>query len=743
MESRDDLRRTIGLALAGVMAVGCSGGTNERMGRYRASLVSATEFKLKSPSPTTITGFGIAMARDGDTLAVGEPAASALIGFKSVVRIYTRSSQGWVLSATVAPTTPSTPNYFGSAVALEGNTLVVGASGEGPQSGQGPYVGVVYVFRRQNGVWVQEGRFWASDPGTYNSFGAHVALRGDTVFVGASGHDHQFSPTDPPEDSTGAVYVFSRTLGPGGWAWSQVKELLPNDAHRLQSFGSGLAYDGQHLVVGASGDDSLGLGSSNGAAYVFTGSGAVWTQRAKLTAGDASSVNGVSFGEVVAVDGTTLVAGATGDSEGGSLARGAAYVFSGSGGQWSQQAKLKGSGAGAKALFGYSVSVSQGVVLVGGLPTETPPAVAGAAYLFTRSGSIWTEALKLEASDKFINQDFGKTVLLHGSEAFIWAPDNRGNPPPNADEAVYIYTLSGLPGPDGGVAADGGGGVRDASIALDRSVDRGIDAPVAVPDQGIDARMPDARVPDTRLPDAQAPDARVPDARGPDARVPDARVPDSRVPDARRPDSAAVTPDATTRDAFGAIDAARRDLTAPDGPRRDSLAPSADAPADRGAGRDATRADGGQRLDGPLVADGALLDSQVGQDGYAQKDVRVSAADGGPDAGGPTADASPSHPADGGAGCSSGCGVAQSPTAMSFAWLVVLGLAYRRRRTRLTGGRRELCGRCPLEAQRPGTSSVRSFPRSFQPVLSNQVRGSRTGGSPSGGTGARSFHPLK
>ncbi|MCC6748213.1 MAG: FG-GAP repeat protein [Deltaproteobacteria bacterium] len=401
--------------------------------------------------------------------------------------MYTKVGPGWVLSSTVTPSSPTVPEAFGYSLALDGDTLVVGAPSEVPPTMKGPYVGAAYVFRRQGGGWVQEARLTASDPTNYADFGWTVGVSGDTVVVGAPIHAHSFSPIEPPAPQTGGVYIFTRSQGAGGPVWTQSLELLPNDTQALQKFGRSVAWDGVHLAVGAMTDHPSGF--RTGAVYVFTGGGASWTQRAKLWAADAKQFLvgsttmslGSGFGSALALDGGTLVAGADGDCDGGVYARGAAYVFSGAGSTWVQTAKLLGSVPGTHAALGSVLSVDQGRVLLGGRFNDMPQILTGEAYLFAPVAGVWTELLRLTASDTYVGQGFGHDVALQGNEAFVHAPDNNGPP---FDEAVYIYTLSGLPSTDGGLASDGGG------------------KPDGRPDAGpVDASPHDQAVADALLPD--------------------------------------------------------------------------------------------------------------------------------------------------------------------------------------------------------------------------------------------------
>lgn len=298
---------------------------------------------------------------------------------------------------------------FGRDVALDGDTAVVGVPYEDYYSSPG----VAYVFVRSGGTWVQQATLRAADAADNEWFGASVAVSGDTVVVGAPRH-----PWGP--SSTGSAYVFTRS----GSTWSQRAELTADDGADGDFFGGAAALDGSTAVIGATGAN---------AAYVFTGSGASWSQQSKLT-GDGS------FGTAVAVTGDTAVVGAQwwGSAGGVNDPLGAAFVFVRSGTTWTQQALLTAADGQHGDYLGASVALSGDTALVGrGQGT-------GAAYVYTRSGTTWTQQAKLEDPSYSSYPDcFGTSVALDGDSALVGAPytdftygnDNRG--------AVYLFTRSG------------------------------------------------------------------------------------------------------------------------------------------------------------------------------------------------------------------------------------------------------------------------------------------------------------
>jgi len=265
----------------------------------------------------------------------------------------------------------------------------------------------------------------ASDAEAGDIFGYSVSVSGDTAVVGAASDDHAGS-------ASGSAYVFTRS----GSTWTQQAKLTASDAAAGDGFGWSVSVWGDTAVVGALGDDDGG--SLSGSAYVFTRSGGVWTQQAKLTASDAAVED--QFGRSVSVSGDTAVVGSSFDDDGGESS-GSAYVFTRSGSTWTQQAKLTASDAAAEDLFGYSVSVSGDTAVVGASFDDDAGESSGSAYVFTRSGSTWTQQAKLTASDAATGDYFGRSVSVSDDTAVVGAPanDDAGD----CSGSAYIFKRSG------------------------------------------------------------------------------------------------------------------------------------------------------------------------------------------------------------------------------------------------------------------------------------------------------------
>jgi predicted amidohydrolase len=263
--------------------------------------------------------------------------------------------------------------------------------------------GAAYVFTRSAGTWTQQQKLTASDGANNDGFGESVALSSDglTAIVGAPEEDTS------PTTNNGAAYIYTFS----GGTWTQQQKLLISDPDGGDFFGYSvsLSSDGNTALIGAFFEDtSPTLG--NGAAYVFTRSAGVWTQQAKLLASDRAESD--VFGESVALsaDGNTAIVGAPEEDTSPNTSNGAAYVFTRSGSTWTEQQKLLASDRATDDDFGKSVSISAdgNTAIVGAFLEDTSPnTYNGAAYVFTRSGSTWTEQQKLLASDPGLGNEFG------------------------------------------------------------------------------------------------------------------------------------------------------------------------------------------------------------------------------------------------------------------------------------------------------------------------------------------------
>jgi hypothetical protein len=420
------------------------------------------------------------------------------------------------------------------ALSGDADTMAIGAPFEsggaagvnGNQSDNSMYAsGAVYVYVRQGGSWAQQAYVKASNPGQNDHFGSSVALSRDGSTMAVAAHWEASAATgingnqnDNSMPEAGAVYVFTRT----GTTWTQQAYIkasntgkpgqgdVPGDGDQF-GFSLALSGDGNTLAVGAISEDSAAQqinGNQNddsaqsaGAVYVYTRTGSTWAQQAYVKSSNAEAGDALGFSVALSFDGNTLAAAAFDEDGSGrginpphdnrSLNSGALYVFTRQSGGWSQQAYIKASRGETSDGFGFATAISEdgNTIAVGAgdeaclTPGIDPPGCAddapplrganiwvGAAYVFVRNGTTWTEQSFIKAPNARPYNSFGVRLALSGDgntlavSAYLEDNAGRGVRPPmvqqfliqdilnawrehrnEAEEsgAVYLFTRSG------------------------------------------------------------------------------------------------------------------------------------------------------------------------------------------------------------------------------------------------------------------------------------------------------------
>lgn len=540
--------------------------------------------KIVPADAATADWFGYALALTGSTAAIGAPYADVGYSRSGAVYIFDRAGSGaWSQTTKLTISEPGgVLNYiFGWAVALNGNTLAAGAPGYA-FGGQIFIPGYVYVFERSNGVWSQTARLGSSDGVWYDTFGSAVAISGSTMLIGAPLRDDA-CPSDPSCQS-GAAYVFDKISG----VWTQTAKLVAPDALQGDVFGSSVALDGDLAVIGApgvdspatsaganyvfhrvngvwtyvakqnaptvAGGDALGTSVAAGSGSILSSapyhsntasiehSGAVYSflqstaqpavivtqpagvnvedsQPASFTVsasgtapltyqwqkdgvdlangpnitgatgatlsvlhagfGDAgnyqvivqnpcSSVTSIDAplivtcalpqqqarfapetgsaglaGSASALRGTRAVVGAWGDAQNGPQS-GAAWVYEQMGGVWQPGTKLTPQDGSANAYdeFGWSVAVDGDTVVVGARYDQASFNYnAGSAFVFERSGGVWTQTARLTAADGGALEEFGGMVAV--SDTTLAITSRVDSQEGEAAGSIYIFDKVG------------------------------------------------------------------------------------------------------------------------------------------------------------------------------------------------------------------------------------------------------------------------------------------------------------
>lgn len=487
------IRAAVGaLAIALVAGCGGGGGGGGTGGGPGGGSSLATYVHPSNPAVAGQFGYATAMSQDGSTMVVaawGEDGAGSGINGdqgpgaedSGAVYVFVRGSDGWVQQAYIKASNAGSRDAFGESVALsaDGNTLAVGAPQEdgadtgvnGSQADGITDSGAVYVFTRAGDAWSQQAYIKASNTGQGDHFGEAVALSGDgrTLAVGAPRERSPATTVDGDQGDdaaallSGAAYVFAWN----GATWSQQAYVKGSRSSQLDLFGTSVAlsFDGNTLSVGAYGERGTEELAQSGSAYIFQRANGAWVEQEVLRADIPAAQAFFGARLCLSADGNTLAVGAAGDSGNAKGVNGprdpdplgdsgAAYVFVRNGAEWTQQAYVKASNPGQGDYFGFSVALSaDGTTLAVGAIREDSTATGlngdqqdnagedvGAAYVFRRGGSVWSQTAYVKPIDKPLPKKFGGSVALSGDGRLLAAGatlDSAGGD----SGSVHIHTM--------------------------------------------------------------------------------------------------------------------------------------------------------------------------------------------------------------------------------------------------------------------------------------------------------------
>lgn len=466
---------------------------------------SFEEAYVKASNTEPEDHFGRSVALYRDTLAVGAPAedsAAVAIDGEEVnnnapnsgaVYLFERQPDGWTQKAYIKPSNTDAEDGFGEALALHGDTLVVGAPYEASMStgvnedqidNSIDGSGAVYVFSKEDDVWSQTAYLKALNANENDNFGISVDVYRNTIAVGATGEDSAFqgvntNSADNSNPNAGAVYIFAKNDG----EWEQQAYIKPATVDSNDQFGSSIAISEDTLVVGAPNEDSSATGSNrddindgaqaSGAAYVFIRDDDEWTQQAYIKASNTDPND--QFGNSVAIYEDTIAIGAYRESskavgingdqtDNSSASSGAVYVFTRNEAVWTQQAYIKASTSSVANFFGWDLELDGDHLAIGasgeevlgqglnGVLTESSTVGTGAVYLFVRDGGLWNEVAHITASNGDLDDGFGNVISLDNGRIAIGAfQEDSSAVGINGDEtdnliqdsgAVYVRKIS-------------------------------------------------------------------------------------------------------------------------------------------------------------------------------------------------------------------------------------------------------------------------------------------------------------
>ena len=303
------------------------------------------------------------------------------------------------------PSDANASDSFGVAVAIDGNIAVVGAY---QNDSNGSDCGAAYVYELFGSQWIEKQKLVPSDGSAGDKFGRSVAVEGDTIVVGS-----YYGDSNKPD--TGSAYVFSQIDA----NWVERQKLVAPDAASGDRFGCSVAIDNNTIVIGAYGDDSQA-----GSASVFVRNDSNWVFQQKLTVSDAEPAD--FFGYSVAIDNNIIIIGAPSDDYSNLSDAGSAYLYEWRDTMWLEQNILRASDSGLSHHFGFSVALDANWAVIGAYEGDIEGvSKAGAAYVFSNTGSDWVQQQKLfDANDPNSGDDFGWAVAIKNDTILVGCPDD-------------------------------------------------------------------------------------------------------------------------------------------------------------------------------------------------------------------------------------------------------------------------------------------------------------------------------
>lgn len=428
----------------------------------------AQQAYIKASNTDAGDNFGTAVSVSGDTVVVGAPfessSATGINGNQAnnsasaagAAYVYVRTNGIWSQQAYLKPSNTNGGDWFGASVAISGNTIVVGAPREdsnatginGNQASNAAIdAGAAYVFVRSGNTWTQQAYIKASNTDANDGFGSAVSISADTIIVGSpyeqsSSTGINGNQSNNSAHQAGAAYIFARN----GTTWSQQAYVKASNTGQIDTFGYSVSVSGDTVVVGAPNEDSNATGINgnqfdssafgSGAVYVFLRTGSSWNQQAYVKA--SNTEQGDNFGYIVSVSGDTLAVGAPAEDSlstgvngsqgnGPYTEYGAAYLFSRTGSIWSQQAYIKASNSDPGDLFGWSISLSDDTLIVGARGEDSASTGINGGQGNTSSGNAGAAYVFERHLGMWAQQAYVKASNTGAQDSFGWSVGASGN----------------------------------------------------------------------------------------------------------------------------------------------------------------------------------------------------------------------------------------------------------------------------------------------------------------------------
>ncbi|KAA3604312.1 MAG: T9SS C-terminal target domain-containing protein [Calditrichaeota bacterium] len=360
---------------------------------FRSGSSWTEQAKLTASDAATGDLFGRAVSIDGDYAIVSSTADDDVASSSGSAYIFHRSGTTWTEQDKITASDAATSDQFGNSVSISGDYAIIGTVND---DDAGSTSGSAYIFNRSGATWTEQQKITASDAAAGDRFGGKVSIDGDYAIVGARGNSDAGS-------NSGSAYIFNRS----GATWTEQQKITASDAAASDLFGHAVSISGDYVAVGAFGNDDNG--TESGSVYIFNRSGATWIEQQKFTSSDAAAND--NFGLSVSIDDNNVVVGAPRGEEGVSNS-GSSYLFSRSGAIWTQQAELTADDAATDDRFGIEVGINGNYAIVGATWDDDAGSLSGSAYIYT--GSDIGLAVEL---DSFTASQIENTIQLNWTTA--------------------------------------------------------------------------------------------------------------------------------------------------------------------------------------------------------------------------------------------------------------------------------------------------------------------------------------
>lgn len=393
------------------------------------TIATVTKQHIQTLIPASIEagddfGYSIDISADGSVMVIGAYLDDDIGTYSGAAYVYRKVGNEWVEEAKLVGTGIIGNTRFGNDVSIsgDGNTIAVSAARINS------YRGAVYIYKYQNGVWVESTILTALDAANSDYFGQAVDLSSDgTRIAVAAFYD------DEVAYNTGSIYMFHDN----GSAWTQVNKLIVNDPEANDSLGYSIVIsaDGNTMVAGTT---RKGVnGNYIGAAYVFTWSGVSWIQTQKLTASDGISADYFGFSVATSSNGNVIAVGATGTDDKGANS-GSVYIYKKIGESWIQSSKVITANNIQSDQFGKRVSLSgDGTTMLVSSPyANINGAATGAGFIFKELAG-WSHVDTLIANGTVDGDMVGETAgVISNDGSTVALGSYRAN---NFSGAVYVF----------------------------------------------------------------------------------------------------------------------------------------------------------------------------------------------------------------------------------------------------------------------------------------------------------------